>query len=405
MTLFKPIKIVKFGGTSVADTTRLAAVAKRLQQLQADYHLIVVVSAMAGVTNQLVSYCDHIAPGIRSEEVDVVLASGEQVTSGLLALKLNQLNMKSISLQGWQVQIKTSPPPTQARILDIDTDILCDYLSNDTIAIIAGFQGINPQGRIATLGRGGSDTSAVAIAASLKKKNPTLPVSCDIYTDVDGVYSADPRFVSKAKRLNTIPAPIMLELAQSGSKVLHPRCVQIALKFDVPVRVLSSFVESINQPGTLIIPMEKNIMEESTIYGIAHSQNEYMITLQGTSECIQSTLKDLSQIGLGCDLITLQKNDQNTTVTFMLLNRDLSLFNDLIPPNLTVQNHKDKVKITLVGVGLQNDFTVLTKIYNCIHAVGGTLYLIHVSELKITLVTDQHVTSALLENLHSVFIS
>ncbi|CAO4839099.1 MAG: Aspartate kinase Ask_LysC [Holosporales bacterium] len=405
MALSKPIKIVKFGGTSVADPVRLEKVARRLCALQADNHLIVVVSAMAGITNQLVAYCDHMAPGIRDEEVDVVLASGEQVTSGLLALKLKHLNLRSVSLQGWQVQMNTSSAPTQSRILDVNTDTLSDYLSQEIIPIVAGFQGINAYKRITTLGRGGSDTSAVAIAAAFKEKNPTLTVTCDIYTDVDGVYSADPRFVAQAKRLDTIPASIMLELAQSGSKVLHPRCVQIALKFGVPVRVLSSFNESLDQPGTLIIPTEENKMEESTLYGIAHSQNEYMITLQGAFETVQAMLRQLPKETLTCDLLTVQQNDLTASVTFMLLSRDLPLLNDLIASNLTMHVHKDKVKITLVGVGLQNDFSVLMKIYDCVHAAGGMIHLIHVSELKITLVTDQHVTSTLLEKLHSAFIS
>lgn len=405
MALSKPIKIVKFGGTSVADPSRLEKVACRLRALHADNHLIVVVSAMAGVTNQLVAYCDHMAPGIRDEEVDVVLASGEQVTSGLLALKLKHLNLRSVSLQGWQVKLKTSSAPTQSRIIDVNTAVLSDYLSKDVIPIVAGFQGINAGARIATLGRGGSDTSAVAIAAAFKKNNPMLDISCDIYTDVDGVYSADPRFVEQAKRLDKIPASIMLELAQSGSKVLHPRCVQIALKFGVPVRVLSSFIEEIDQPGTLIIPMEENKMEESTLYGIAHSQNEYMITLYGPFEMVQAMLRQLPKETLACDLLTLHQNDTAASVTFMLLNRDLPLLSELIPSDLTIDVHKDKVKITLVGVGLQNDFSVLAKIYDCVHATGGMIYLIHVSELKITLVTDQQVTSLLLEKLHSAFIS
>lgn len=404
MRFIKPIRVVKFGGTSVADPARLEKVAQRLVYLHKKYHLVVVVSAMAGVTNQLVSYCDQMAPSVRDPEVDVVLASGEQVTSGLLSLKLKQLGMKSCSVQGWQAPIKTSKKPTQARIESIDAKHILTLLDEDMIPIVAGFQGIDVNNKISTLGRGGSDTTAVALAAALLEESKNQDIACDIYTDVDGIYTADPRFVENAKKLKTIPATFMLELAQSGSKVLHPRCVQIALRYGVNVRVLSSFIDDIDQQGTLITQEKDADMEQSKVYGIAHHQNDYMVTLKSESQNIQKALKKLPNLALTTDLLTLYQGAESV-LSFMILNRDFTILKDILKEDVVLSVETNKVKITLVGVGLQNDFTILSKIYDCVDAVGATIDIIHVSELKITLVTEQNVTSTLLEKLHKAFIS
>lgn len=406
--LKKPIVVAKFGGTSVADIKRLTIVSQKLSTIANDYHLIVVVSAMSGVTNQLVSYCDHLAPQVRDEEVDVVLSSGEQVTSGLLALKLKHMGLNAISLMNWQLNIYTTPNPTHARIEELDTDRLLNLLSQNIIPVIPGFQGITKEKRITTLGRGGSDTTAVAIAAALQQKvGKNIPVQCDIYTDVDGIYTADPRFVNNAKRLKSIPASYMLELAQAGSKVLHPRSVQLALKYGVNVRVLSSFDDNPHQEGTLISERGEKTMEKSYVYGIAHQQSEHLVSLKGEKEEIQKIIKGIAALYLHADLLTITQKNTLSEITCMMQDRDIPLFKKYIEESdfqVELNVFTNKVKMTLVGVGLQNDLDVLNKIYYCVDSLNAELHLLNVSELKIAFVVDQLHTIDLLQKLHEQFI-
>ncbi|CAO5675070.1 MAG: Aspartate kinase Ask_LysC [Holosporales bacterium] len=406
-----PIRILKFGGTSVANTERLSAVAQKIQKLSSEYHLIVVVSAMSGVTNQLVAYCDQMAPSLKDEEVDVVLASGEQVTSGLLSLRLKSMGIDAQSLMNWQSKLLTTPNPTQARIEDLDAHYLITLLSKKIIPVLAGFQGINNENRITTLGRGGSDTTAVAVAASVQnyliKQNIKPDVVCDIYTDVDGIYTADPRFVEKARKLTSIPAPYMLELAQAGSKVLHSRSVQLALKHTVNVRVLSSFCENEKNVGTLITQEKEKFMEKSYVFGIAHHQNDYLVCLNGKKECIQTLLKEMSALYLHTDLLALSCFDKTMQLSFMMLDRDVPILQKHIEKenkNVDLKIFTNKVKITLVGVGLQNDCDILNKIYMCTDQLNASIDLLSISELKISIVVDQSFTRQLLKKLHHAFI-
>ena len=264
--------VQKFGGTSVADLDRIRAVAQRVKaEVDAGNEVAVVVSAMSGTTNQLVEWSREIGPVHDAREYDVVVSTGEQVTVGLLAIALQNIGIDARSWLGWQIALHTNDVHGSARIESIDTDKLDERLSSGQVAVVAGFQGIGPDGRISTLGRGGSDTSAVALAAALNADR------CDIYTDVDGVYTTDPRMMPKARKFERITFEEMLEMASAGAKVLETRSVAMAMRYDVNLQVLSSFSD---QPGTLVVNEEQN-MEQQKISGIAYSRDEAKITLVG----------------------------------------------------------------------------------------------------------------------------
>src|SRR5262245_19982453 len=262
--------VMKFGGTSVADADRIKAVAQRVKrEVDAGHEVAVVVSAMAGVTNQLVGWVTDACPLHDAREYDTVVASGEQVTSGLLALALHGLGVNARSWLGWQLAVRTDGVHGKARIEDIDTDELIARFGQGQVAVVAGFQGLGPDKRITTLGRGGSDTSAVALAAALKADR------CDIFTDVDGVYTTDPRIVAKARKLDKITYEEMLEMASQGAKVVQTRSVELAMKYRVRTEVLSSFEDT---PGTLVVD-EDEIVEKEIVSGIAYTRDAAKITL------------------------------------------------------------------------------------------------------------------------------
>ena len=266
--------VQKFGGTSVADLDRIRAVAQRVKaEVDAGNEVAVVVSAMSGTTNQLVEWSREIGPLHDAREYDVIVSTGEQVTVGLLAIALQNIGIDARSWLGWQIALHTNDLHGSARIESLDADKLDERLSSGQVAVVAGFQGIGPDGRISTLGRGGSDTSAVALAAALNADR------CDIYTDVDGVYTTDPRIMPKARKLERITFEEMLEMASAGAKVLETRSVAMAMRYDVNLQVLSSFSD---QPGTLVVNEEQN-MEQQKISGIAYSRDEAKITL---SDCL-----------------------------------------------------------------------------------------------------------------------
>jgi len=272
--------VAKFGGTSVADVERIERAAlKVVREVEAGNKVVVVVSAMSGVTNQLVGYCDEMSKIYDLREYDAVVSSGEQITSGLMAMALQKHGVTARSWLGWQVPIKTDEMHGKARILEIDTTELAQRLNDGEVAVVPGFQGVTDRNRISTLGRGGSDTSAVALAAALNADR------CDIYTDVDGVYTTDPRIVSEARKLDKVSYEEMLELASLGAKVLQTRSVEIAVKEDVPVQVLSSFEDHIGSelPGTLVT-REEDIMEQELVSGIAFSRNEAKVTVLGVTD-------------------------------------------------------------------------------------------------------------------------
>ena len=271
--------VMKFGGTSVADLDRIRAVAKRVQaQVAAGYEVTVVVSAMSGETNKLVGFCENLSPLYDPKEYDAVVATGEGVTSGLMAIALQKLGINARSFLGWQVPIRTDDAHGKARIESIDGAALIGCMQSGQVPVIAGFQGVSPDGRVTTLGRGGSDTSAVAIAAAVKADR------CDIYTDVDGIYTTDPRIVPKARKLNKITYEEMLELASVGAKVLQTRSVELAMKERVRVQVLSSFAEEApaengHLPGSLVVD-EDEIVEQELVTGIAYSRDEAKISMR-----------------------------------------------------------------------------------------------------------------------------
>ena len=272
--------VLKFGGTSVGDIERIKNVAKKVkQEVDAGHEVAVVVSAMSGVTNQLVDYCKQIAKVHDQAEYDAVVASGEQVTSGLLAIALQEIGIPARSWQGWQIPLIADETHGKSRIERIDTTKLSENMSQGVVGVVAGFQGVTEKGRIATLGRGGSDTSAVALAAALKADR------CDIYTDVDGVYTTDPRIVKSARKLHRVTYEEMLEMASLGAKVLQTRSVEMAMKHHVRVQVLSTFEQAAGSdlPGTLVVD-EDEIVEQELVSGIAYSRDEAKITLVGVEE-------------------------------------------------------------------------------------------------------------------------
>ncbi len=269
-----PVLVMKFGGTSVATLDRIKRAAKRVGvEVAKGYDVIVIVSAMAGKTNELVGWVNETSPMFDAREYDAVVSSGENVTAGLMALTLQEMDIPARSWQGWQVPVKTTSSHSAARIEEIPSDnIMGRFAQGMKVAVVAGFQGVSPEGRITTLGRGGSDTTAVAFAAAFNAER------CDIYTDVDGVYTTDPRICEKARKLDKIAFEEMLELASLGAKVLQTRSVELAMRYKVRLRVLSSFEEQSDEAGTLVCD-EDEIMESNVVAGVAHSRDEAKLTL------------------------------------------------------------------------------------------------------------------------------
>jgi aspartate kinase len=308
-----PRLVMKFGGTSVANVERIKNVARHVKrEVDAGFDVAVVVSAMSGKTNELVGWCKEAAPLYDQAEYDVVVASGEQVTSGLLALALQEIGIPARSWQGWQIPIMASEAHGNARIVDIDgSGILRDFEERRAVAVVSGFQGVHqPTGRVATLGRGGSDTSAVALAAALKAER------CDIYTDVDGVYTTDPRIVSKARRLDRVAFEEMLEMASLGAKVLQVRSVELAMVHGVPTYVRSSFDDPASpNPGTLICD-EEDIVEQQIVTGIAYSKDEAQITLRNVSDkpgVAAMIFMPLAEANINVDMIIQVVSDDSVT--------------------------------------------------------------------------------------------
>jgi len=314
--------VMKFGGTSVADLDRIRNVAARVKrEVEAGNEVAVVVSAMAGVTNQLVAWCQSLSPLHDAREYDAVVASGEQVTSGLTAIALQEIGVDARSWQGWQIPLRTDDQHGKARIESVDGDLLIARMQAGQVPVVAGFQGIGPDNRVATLGRGGSDTSAVALAAAVKADR------CDIYTDVDGVYTTDPRIVPRARKLPRIAYEEMLELASVGAKVLQTRSVELAMKERVRVQVLSSFAEADggDLPGSLVVD-EDEIVEKEIVAGIAYSRDEAKVTIRRVPDrpgIAASIFGPLSDAGVNVDMIVQNTSADGTTdMTFTLSRTD-----------------------------------------------------------------------------------
>jgi aspartate kinase len=403
--------VLKFGGTSVATTDLIKNAALHIQrEIRQGNRVVVVVSAMAGVTNQLISWSQEVAGPQASiqPDYDTVLSAGEQVTSGLLSLALGRLGMEARSWQGWQVPIQTDGSHGYARIVGIETKDLLEALEKGQVPVVSGFQGVSPQGQVTTLGRGGSDTSAVALAAALKASR------CDIYTDVEGVYTADPRIVPKAKKLEKITYEEMLELASQGAKVLQTRSVELAMKQGVTVRVLSSFAPG---AGTLIIN-EDQLMEQERISGLAYSRDEARLTLTHIPRdkgALALVLKLLSQAHIPMDMIvqngvagggiapggvdltfTVPSPRLQEAIALLEKNQEALGFNQL--------TYDEEIsKVSIVGVGLRSHAQVMERMLKILHDQNIDPFLLVTSEIKISLLIPRLYLELAMRTLHSAY--
>jgi aspartate kinase len=409
--------VMKFGGTSMAGTERIRRVARIVQRQQAAGHEVaVVVSAMAGETDRLVNFCREANPLYDPAEYDVVVASGEQVTSGLLAMHLQALGCKARSWLGWQLPIHTDDAHSKARIEGIDSEALLASMASGEIAVIPGFQGLSDKGRITTLGRGGSDTSAVAVAAAVKADR------CDIYTDVDGVYTTDPRIVAKARKLKNVTYEEMLELASVGSKVLQTRSVSLAMKEGVRVQVLSSFIDddapaADTIPGTMIVSdeeLEGLDMERQLITGIAADKNEAKVTLTRIADrpgAVAAIFGPLAAANINVDMIiqNIAKDKGETDVTFTVPISDLARTQALLEERKDTIGYyrmlaNSKVaKISVVGVGMRSHAGVAATMFRSLADRGINIQAITTSEIKVSVLIDEDETELAVRVLHTAY--
>lgn len=406
--------VLKFGGTSVGDLDRIANVADIVAARAAKgEHMAVIVSAMSGETNKLVSYAESaagedIARDQFDDEYDVIVASGEQVTAGLLALALRRRGLKARSWLGWQLKLKTDNAHGRARIMGFDDSSLPDAVDSGEIAVVAGFQGVTDNERIATLGRGGSDTSAVAVAAAL---NAT---TCDIYTDVDGVYTTDPRMVPKAQRIPKISYEEMLEMASLGAKVLQTRSVELAMNHNVPVRVLSSFLKPGEpNPGTLVCS-EEEIVEKQVVSGVAYSRDEAKVTLFGLADKPGISAKIFSVLagaGVNVDMIVQAnaRGPERANMVFTCTDREsteaervLNEMKDEIGFE-SLEVMRDVCKISIIGVGMKSHTGVAETMFRALSEKGINIDVISTSEIKISVLIAAPYTELAVRALHTAY--
>lgn len=406
--------VLKFGGTSVGDLDRIANVADIVADRAARGELMaVVVSAMAGETNKLVALAEGAAgPDLPREdfhdEYDVIVASGEQVTAGLLALALRRRGLKARSWLGWQLRLKTDEDHGRARILGFDNSGLPESIDRGEIAVVAGFQGVTDDDRVATLGRGGSDTSAVAVAAAL---NATV---CDIYTDVDGVYTTDPRMVPKAQRIPKISYEEMLEMASLGAKVLQTRSVELAMNHNVPVRVLSSFLKPGQpNPGTLVCS-EEEIVEKQVVSGVAYSRDEAKVTLYGVADKPGVSAKifsALARAGVNVDMIVQAnaRGPERANMVFTCTDRDSPLAKQTLEKMADdigyeqLEVTRDVSKISIIGVGMRSHTGVAETMFTALYEKGINIDVISTSEIKISVLIAAPYTELAVRALHTAF--
>ena len=397
--------VQKYGGTSVGDVERIQGVAERvLRYKKAGHDVVVVVSAMSGETNRLLSMGQQIAAAKpNARELDVLLSSGEQVTIALLSMALAELGIKAKSFLGDQIEVRTDSLHGKARIEHIDTQKLMHELEQGTVPVVAGFQGVNAAGDITTLGRGGSDTSAVALAAVLNADE------CEICTDVDGVYTADPRIIKNARRLGQVTFEEMLELASLGSKVLHPRSVEFAGRYKVPLRVLSTFQDG---PGTLIT-MEMDNMEQAIVSGIAHALDEAKITVAGVPDIPGIASKILGPIGrknIEVDMILQNTGaDGLTDFTFTVKRQDFAEALATLESVSKEFNAREIggddaiAKVSIVGVGMRSHAGVATRMFDALAAENINIQMISTSEIKISVVVAERYMELAVRALHAEF--
>jgi len=405
-----PILVMKFGGTSVATLDRIARVAKRVSREVANgYDVIVIVSAMAGKTNELVGWVDETSKFYDAREYDAVVSSGENVTAGLMALRLQEMDIPARSWQGWQVPLQTNSAHSSARIVDIPTaNLMAKFGEGMKVAVVAGFQGVSPEGRITTLGRGGSDTTAVAFAAAFGAER------CDIYTDVDGVYTTDPRITSKARKLEKIAFEEMLELASLGAKVLQTRSVELAMRYKVKLRVLSSFEDNNENAGTLVCD-EEDIVESKAVAGVAYSRDEAKMTLISVADrpgIAAAIFGPLAEAGVNVDMIVQNiSEDGRTDMTFSLpvdqvaraekaisaaKGRDAYQFQDLVTDS-------DVAKVSVVGIGMRSHAGAAAQMFKALSAEGINIKVITTSEIKISVLIDRKYMELAVQALHDTF--
>ncbi|WP_417822195.1 aspartate kinase [Terasakiella sp.] len=397
--------VMKFGGTSVADLDRIRNVAQRVKnEVDAGNEVAVVVSAMSGVTNQLVGYCEDASPMYDAREYDVVVSSGEQITSGLLAIVLQSMGVAARSWQGWQIPIRTDSVHAKARIEEIGTEEIDTRMKNGEVVVVPGFQGVGSDNRVTTLGRGGSDTSAVALAAATKADR------CDIYTDVDGVYTTDPRIVAKARKLDKITYEEMLELASLGAKVLQTRSVEMAMKHDVRLQVLSSFED---KPGTLVCG-EDEIVEQELVSGIAYSRDEAKITLIGVADrpgVSAGIFGPLADTSINVDMIVqnVSEDGQKTDMTFTVPRGDLKRAIQLLEERKDdvayerMISDSDVVKISVVGVGMRTHAGVAATMFSALAEKGINIQVITTSEIKVSVLIAEEYLELAIRALHSAY--
>jgi aspartate kinase len=396
---------MKFGGTSVADLERIRNVAQKVKrEVDRGYQVAVVVSAMAGETNKLVNFARELSPLHDAREYDAVVSAGEQVTVGLLAIALQHIGVPARSWLGWQIPIATSGMHGSAAITRIDTKILDERLAQGQVAVIAGFQGLGPDNRITTLGRGGSDTSAVAVAAALKAER------CDIYTDVDGVYTTDPRITAKARKLDRIAYEEMLEMASLGAKVLQTRSVELAMIHGVRVQVLSSFEDL---PGTLVCD-EDEIVEQQLVSGIAYSRDEAKITLvkvpdkPGIAAAIFGPLADG---GINVDMIVqnVSEDGKFTDMTFTVGRAEFERAIHIIERNIRsigfekLLTDKNVAKVSVIGVGMRTHAGVAQTMFKTLAEKGINIQVISTSEIKISVLIAAELTDTAVRALHTAY--
>jgi aspartate kinase len=399
--------VQKYGGTSVGTPERIRAVARRVARYKSLGHqVVVVVSAMSGETNRLIGLAKEIMAEPDPRELDVMVSTGEQVSIGMTALALIDLGIKAKSYTGSQVRILTDDAHTKARILKIDHDNIQDDLDNGYVVVVAGFQGVDEKGNITTLGRGGSDTTGVALAAALKADE------CQIYTDVDGIYTTDPRVVPEAKKLDSITFEEMLEMASLGSKVLQIRSVEFAGKYKVKLRVLSSFEEE--GDGTLITFEEKNNMEQPIISGIAFNRDEAKVTILGVPDkpgIAYQILGPIADANIDVDMIIQNIGAVGTTdFTFTVnkndLNKALTILNEKVKNHVGAKevNGNDKIaKVSIVGVGMRSHVGVASQMFRTLSEEGINIDMISTSEIKISVLIDEKYLELAVRALHKAF--
>ena len=396
--------VMKFGGTSMGDLDRIRNVANRVKrEVDAGNEVAVVVSAMAGTTNQLVKWCQDLSPLHDPREYDVVVATGEQVTIGLLAIALQTVGVNARSWQGWQVPIRTDDAHGKARVTEVEGATLIARMQAGEVPVVAGFQGVAPDGRVSTLGRGGSDLSAVVLAAAIKADR------CDIYTDVDGIYTTDPRMVPRARKLDRISYEEMLELASVGAKVLQTRSVEMAMKARVRVQVLSSFED---KPGSLVVD-EDEIMEKPIVSGIAYSRDEAKVTLRRVPDRpgIAATVFGLlAGANVNVDMIVQNLGaDGSTDMTFTVGRADLARAQDALEKAKgevgfeAILADPDVAKISVVGIGMRSHAGVATTMFRTLAEKGINIQVISTSEIKVSVLVAADYTELAVRALHTAY--